>query len=257
VKWDDLVSWRINWIDKSENIRSIADELGFALESILFIDDHPVERDRVRHFLPEVEVWGDDMFGLRRRLLGDPRLQVPTISPEAGNRTILTKSRLERERARLSSADEEQFRASLEVECVFANITDPSRVVRIEELFRRTTQFNTSAYSFSLGELTEWTNRKPACMFSVNVSDRFGDQGLVGAAVAIDDEILGIAISCRVLGLGIEDRFIQYVLAELKKHSSTIRARIVETSRNAVVRNIYQDNGFREVTPGQWQIEFQ
>ncbi len=73
---DDFVTWRVNWNDKVDNIRSIAEELGFALDAFLFIDDHPVERDRVRQRLPEVEVWGEDPFSLRRMLLNDPRLQV-------------------------------------------------------------------------------------------------------------------------------------------------------------------------------------
>ena len=66
---DDFVTWRVNWNDKVDNIRSIAEELGFALDTFLFIDDHPIERDRVRQRLPEVEVWGEDPFALRRRLL--------------------------------------------------------------------------------------------------------------------------------------------------------------------------------------------
>ncbi|MGH6970501.1 MAG: HAD-IIIC family phosphatase, partial [Caulobacteraceae bacterium] len=70
---DDFVTWRVNWNDKVENIGAIADELGFAPSAFLFIDDHPVERDRVRQRLPEVEVWGEDPFELRRRLLADPR----------------------------------------------------------------------------------------------------------------------------------------------------------------------------------------
>ena len=80
---DDFVTWRVNWNDKVENIRSIAEELGFALDTFLFIDDHPVERDRVRQRLPEVEVWGEDPFSLRRMLLSDPRLQVPVITEES------------------------------------------------------------------------------------------------------------------------------------------------------------------------------
>src|SRR5690348_12271924 len=61
---DDFVTHRINWDDKVDNIRSIADELGFAPETFLFIDDNPVERERVRQRLPEVEVWGEDLLDL-------------------------------------------------------------------------------------------------------------------------------------------------------------------------------------------------
>src|ERR1700735_1921568 len=65
LKPDDFVTWRINWNDKVGNIREIAAELGFALDAFLFIDDNPVERDRVRQRLPEGEVWGEEPFGLR------------------------------------------------------------------------------------------------------------------------------------------------------------------------------------------------
>ena len=65
---EDFVACRVNWADKVDNICSIADELDFALETFLFIDDHPIERDLVRQRLPEVEVWGEDLFGLRRAL---------------------------------------------------------------------------------------------------------------------------------------------------------------------------------------------
>jgi FkbH-like protein len=110
---DDLVTWRVNWKDKVDNIRAIADELGFALDAFLFIDDHPVERDRVRQRLPEVEVWGDDPFSLRRMLLNDPRLQLPVITEESAKRTGLMKTQLERQRLRAETPDESQYLASL------------------------------------------------------------------------------------------------------------------------------------------------
>ena len=90
---DDFVTWRVNWTDKVENIRSIAEELGFALDAFLFIDDHPMERERVRQRLPDVEVWGEDPFALRRRLLTDPRLQVPRLTEEAGRSAPISSRR--------------------------------------------------------------------------------------------------------------------------------------------------------------------
>ena len=112
---DDFVTWRVNWNDKVENIRAIAEELGFALDTFLFIDDHPVERDRVRQRLPEVEVWGEDPFSLRRMLLNDPRLQFPVITEESAARTTLVKAQLERQHFRAEALDEKQYLASLQI----------------------------------------------------------------------------------------------------------------------------------------------
>jgi len=75
---------------------------------------------------------------------------------------------------------------------------------------------------------------------------------LVGAAVISDGEILGLAMSCRVLGMGVEHCFLRHVLEETRGLAAGITARIVETPRNIPVRNIYRDNGFVEREPGFW-----
>src|SRR5262249_12122621 len=178
---DDFVTWRVNWHDKVENIRSIADELGFALETFLFIDDHPIERDRVRQRLPKVEVWGENLFALRRRLLDDPRLQVPRITEESSARTDLVKAQLNRQQLRAEIIDERDYVASLQIECRIARVVGDDRLDRISELFARTTQFNTSGRKFSVAELSAMIRDTNAWIFSLDVADRFGEQGLVGS----------------------------------------------------------------------------
>jgi FkbH-like protein len=251
---DDFVTWRVNWNDKVDNIRSIADELGFALDSFLFIDDHPVERDRVRQRLPEVEVWGEDPLILRRRLLNDPRLQLPVITGEASARTDLVKAQLERQHLRTEIMDEAHYIASLNIQCRIQKLAiGAAELERVEELFQRTTQFNTTGRKFAQSELQGFVADTKAAVFTINASDRFGDHGLVGAAVIVQGEIFGLAMSCRVLGMGVEHKFMQHVLVEMKKLFPNLTGRIIETSRNIPVRNIYRDNGFTEIEPGLWR----
>ena len=239
---DDFVTWRVNWTDKATNIRSIADELGFALETFLFIDDHPVERERVRQQLPDVEVWGEDPFALRRRLLTDPRLSPPRITEESAARTEATKAQLSRGRHRADSADEASFLASLNVQTRIEQLAPGAALERVEELFQRTTQFNTTGAKFAVAALAAMLGRPDAAVFTAHVSDRFGDHGLVGAAVIEGREIVGLAMSCRVLGLGVEGHFLQHILTSLG--AGEVTARIIETPRNGPVRNLYRDNGF-------------
>ena len=254
---DDFVTWRVNWNDKVDNIRSIAEELGFALDSFLFIDDHPVERDRVRQRLPGVEVWGDDPFVLRRRLLNDPRLQLPSITEEAAARSTLVKAQLQRQHARAEIMDEASYIASLQIQSHIEKLAAHSaRLARVEELFQRTTQFNTTGRKFTLSELASLAGNPAAALYALDVADRFGDHGLVGAVVISDGEILGLAISCRVLGMGVEHQFVRHVLAEAQKGLPHLSGRIIETQRNIPVRNIYRDNGFTEIEAGLWQHSF-
>jgi FkbH-like protein len=251
---DDFVTWRVNWTDKAENIRSIAQELGFALQSFVFIDDNPVERERVHQSLPEIETWGEDLFALRRLLLTDPRLQLPAVTEESKVRTELVRAQLDRSKLQATSHDERAFVESLAIQCDIRRLLDDSQIQRVEELFARTTQFNATGRKFSTAELTNFPSSDAAAVYAMNVHDRFGDQGLVGAAVVIEGEIVGFALSCRVIGLGVERTFLDEILADLSARHTQITARIVETARNTAVRNLYRDYGFSAQGGGLWQF---
>lgn len=252
----DFVTWRVNWNDKVENIRSIAGELGFALDTFLFIDDHPVERDRVRQRLPEVDVWGDNLLGLRRALLNDPRLQMPRLATEeSASRTELTKAQLSRQKFHAETPDEEQYIRSLNIQCRIERLTAGPKLARVQELFERTTQFNTTGRKFTIAELEALLASPAAPIFSIDVSDRFGDHGLVGAAVLNQGEILGLVLSCRVLGLGVEHQFLQYIIDTQSSLDTRLAGRIIETARNIPVRHLYRDNGFTRSEDGLWRLE--
>ena len=239
---DDFVTWRVNWDDKAANIASIAEELGFALDAFVFVDDHPVERERVRQALPEVEVLGEDLYALRRTLLTDPRLQIASISGEAAQRTDLVKAQLGRERQRTQAGSKADFLETLELVTSFEQPGDAAALERIGELFERTTQFNTTLRRFSAGELAGHATADQ--VFCARAKDRFGDYGLVAAAVVEAGEIIAFAMSCRVIGLEVEHRFLTHVLDHLADGHAQALGRIIETSRNGPVRNLYADNGF-------------
>jgi predicted enzyme involved in methoxymalonyl-ACP biosynthesis len=96
--------------------------------------------------------------------------------------------------------------------------------------------------------------RGTGLIFTMNVSDCFGDHGLVGAAVVVAGEIIGFAMSCRVMSLGVEHRFLDAILVELAASHAVLAARIVETSRNFPVRNLYKDRGFQLQRDGCWRL---
>jgi HAD superfamily phosphatase (TIGR01681 family) len=58
----DFAGWKINHKDMASNIRELAQELNVSLQSVVFIDDNPSERARVREALPGVYVpdWPTD-----------------------------------------------------------------------------------------------------------------------------------------------------------------------------------------------------
>lgn len=238
---EDFVTWRVNWEDKAANIASIADELGFALDAFTFIDDHPVERERVRQALPAVQVLGEDPFALRHILLTDPAFQVLKVTEESAARTDLVKAQLTRERGLAAGGDD--FLASLEVVTTCERPTEAATLTRVAELFQRTTQFNTTGRTFSEAELAKAA--EAGDVFVAYCKDRFGDYGLVAAAVLDGAEIAAFAMSCRVIGLKVEHQFLGFILDALADQHSEVLAQIFETSRNGPVRHLYADNGFR------------
>jgi FkbH-like protein len=252
---EDFVTWRVNWRDKAENISEIAQELGFALDSFLFVDDHPIERERIRAKLPEIEVWGEELFTLRRRLLTDPRLQPPRVTPEAETRTELVKAQLERAELRLQAADEASFLASLEIECRVEKLHGESAAQRVEELFARTTQFNATGRKFTAAELVSLDVDKAGAVYTMSVRDRFADHGLVAAAVVAGGEILNFALSCRVIGLGVELRLLDAIIADFSRGGGEmIVGKIIETPRNIPARHLYRDRGFARREDGAWVL---
>ena len=46
--------WKINWREKFENLIEISEELDLGLDSFVFWDDNPIERDKMKSFLPDV-----------------------------------------------------------------------------------------------------------------------------------------------------------------------------------------------------------
>lgn len=251
---EDFVTWRVNWSDKVENIRSVAQELGFSMSSFIFIDDHPVERERVRQRLPEIETWGENLFALRRLLLADPRLQLPMVTEESKTRTELVRAQIDRSKLQSNYHDERAFVESLAIQCDIRKLRDDSQIPRVQELFSRTTQFNTTGRKFTAAELTGFLSSNSAAVYAMSVRDRFGDQGLVGAAVVIGGDIVGFALSCRVIGLGVERTFLDGILSDLPSQYTEVTGQIIETSRNLAVRNLYRDYGFTAIAPGRWQL---
>jgi FkbH-like protein len=191
-------------------------------------------------------------------LLSDPRLQLPVITEEAAARSTLVKAQIERQHLRAQTLDDARYIESLNIQCRIECLTPTStRLQRVEELFQRTTQFNTTGRRFSATELAALAANPEARVFALDVSDRFGHHGLVGAAIVAGGEIQGLVISCRVLGMGIEHAFLRHVLdtmrSTMKGTSPSLRGQIIPTARNIPVRNLYRDNSFNEGEGSVWE----
>ena len=56
LQMDDISCFLANWDDKVTNIKRIAKTLNIGIDSMVFFDDNPAEREIVKKYLPEVQV---------------------------------------------------------------------------------------------------------------------------------------------------------------------------------------------------------
>jgi len=149
--------------------------------------------------------------------------------------------------------DERDFLKALNVQSRIEAVSDPASLSRVVELFQRTTQFNTTGRTYSVGELARLAETGGG-VFAMHVSDRYGDHGLSGAAVLEAGVITGFAMSCRVIGLKVERDLLAALAAQASAHGTQLRGQILPTDRNTPVRNLYRDAGFAEAADGWWTL---
>ena len=240
LKKDDFISYRINWDCKAENLVQIAEELNLGVDSVVFVDDNPVERLEMQAKLPGVTVADFppnlDAYFPPREITEEDRHKTEEYRAEAERRRCLAGMRDEMREVR-----EEVFR-ELGVEVEIHPLLD-SEVVRVAQLSQKANQFNVCTNRYSEDEVRALA--KDGLVVTAHAKDKFGDQGLVAYVIVSGTEIVDWVMSCRTMGRGIEER----VEAEVERlmHErgvSTLAARWRDSGRNAPVKGLFERFGF-------------
>ena len=240
---------KINWLPKPTNILGIVRELNLSLDAVAFVDDDPFECEQVAFMLPGVRVVA---AGEAAALPGKPDFSPEQLTEEAVHRSRLYEEEQQRKSAETAYASREEFLRSCEMKLSVRQMA-PGDVPRVRELMTRTHQLNTTGVLLSEEELGRiLAGIEPVRKVQVaELSDRFGWCGVVGVALA---EEIGnawtlslFALSCRVMGRGIERAFLAVLVREaMRRGSPRINALYRETGRNRMMRAMYQMAGFRQ-----------
>lgn len=254
IPLSDFAVKKINWQPKVENIHEILAETNLLAKNVIFIDDNPVERAAVREAFPEMRILGDDIYRLRRVLLWSGETQVTHITDESGRRTEMIQAQIQREGAR-SKMSREEFLQSLQI-CVKAYkiiSTNDERFARAFELINKSNQFNTNGKRWTYDEFSR-AFQSGSVIKVAHVTDKYTDYGIVAVAVIRDSSIEQYVMSCRVFGLGIEQALLTEITTEIHEYSDAF-ANVIETSANALGREVYLKCGFTEINPGEWILQ--
>lgn len=251
LRTDDFSILRVGWNAKSQSITEIAARLDIALDHVVFVDDNPVECDEVVHALPAVTVvtLPDQPEHFVRALLEPGYFDGLTVSAEDGRRTELYQQRERAEELRGQSASVEDFYRRLEMEIIFSPVHDGS-VARAAQLTHKTNQFNVTTIRYAEADLLRRRADPGWLVTTVQVRDRFGDNGIVGFMMANQTggalEIDTLLLSCRVIGRTVETAMLAYLCEHaVERGLQWVRGRIVITGKNAPARDLYERHGFR------------
>lgn len=246
----DFVDIDAAWSNKADRLVAMAERLDLGLDSFVFIDDNPVERELVRTTLPTVAV--PDFPAQPEALAGwFVEHVVPEWFPRA---VVLDEDRAKTQqyqargmRRQAAEADLDSFLASLDIRLTF-RIDDVSIVPRLSQMTQKTNQFNLTTERLSPSEMQSLVASQNYAVVACDYADRFGDEGTIGVAIVdlSNGSLTNLLLSCRVLGRGVENALLaeaEHVLVE--RGWSAMSARFVPTTRNAAASNFLEHAGFR------------
>lgn len=254
LREDHIAVFQANWEDKAGNIRAIAKELALGLESLVFLDDNPVERALIRRELPEVGVpeLEDDPANYARTLSAAGYFEAIGFSDEDRARAEMYQGNARRLSLMGQTTDIESYLRSLEMRIVFGEFDSRTRA-RVAQLISKSNQFNLTTRRYSEPQVEQLERDPGAMTLHARLIDKFGDNGIIcviichasGAHTWTIDTWL---MSCRVLGRRVE----QAVLAEILKQAraggiTTLIGEYRPTERNDMVREHYGRLGFKEI----------
>jgi FkbH-like protein len=242
---------RINWQDKVANLKSLADEINIGLDSMVFFDDDPVNRDMVEKLLPDVTVVDlPKDFSLYSSTLKNLNyFDTLTISNEDIRRGELYQAEKRRSNLLKNTSGLDDYLRSLNIN-VYIEIANKNNISRIAQLTQKTNQFNLTTKRYSEENIQDLSESNDFQVFSLRAKDKFGDNGVTGVAIIKINNINNwhietFLLSCRIIGRKIEEALLAHIIKEAKaKGVENIFGYFVDTKKNLLVKDFYQKNGF-------------
>ena len=253
LKWGDFAFKEIHWGPKSESVRKIASALNVGLDSVVFLDDNPAERDEVRSALPMVMVPDIDdapLDFLKFLHLADPFIIDSNLTLEDIDRNHSFAASENRERLLKTSSGHEDFLKTLKtkVNLFRAKLTN---IERVAQLTNKTNQFNFTTLRLNAGDIGLKIESKNDLVIATRIEDRFSVYGITSVVyIKLFDEVAVIEnwiMSCRVFSKTAEYAIMETLIEYLKSLGiCSIKACYIPTRKNAVIAELLPKLGFLE-----------
>lgn len=259
---DHFAAIRINWADKAENLRAIAAELNIGLDSLAFLDDNPRERHLVRMHAPGVTVLevSEDPGSLADAVRRCPRFQRLRVTPDDRQRGLVYRQQQLRHAAQQRAVDLPTYLASLQTRIRRVRIAGPT-LHRVAELTQKTNQFNVTSRRYQSQDIDAFLRSTSHEVYAFHVTDRFGDNGVVGVAIMeyekTDGRLDTFLLSCRVIGRSVETAMLAWICADaVRRGCLRLVGTLVATPQNSPCRDFFEKHGFaKQGNPDMWTLD--
>jgi len=255
LKEDNFACVRINWNDKVANMKEISDELNIGLDSMVFVDDDPVNIEYVKSNIPEVvsiQMPADNCHNNSSHLKSIASLfHVLKITDEDKARNKMYLEQKKRTEFKTQVGNLENFLKQLNIS-VDIKIADDFTIPRISQLTLKTNQFNLTTRRYQEADIRKFSQDSKKIVGCVQIKDKFGDNGITGAYIVNKDNeqqwtIDTFLLSCRVIGRGVEDGILANIIEKARRDGiSQVRGEYIKTKKNQPAENFFANFGFKK-----------
>jgi FkbH-like protein len=250
LKLEHFSAFRANWEPKHLNIAAIAEELSLGLDSFVFADDNPAEREIVRSQIPSIAVpeIGNEVTRYAEILQAGRYFEPASLSKEDLERAALYAQRSAGLAQQARFATYGEYLDSLEMTAEIDTFK-PVYLERIAQLTNKTNQFNLTTRRYTLAQMEAAAADPDTIALYGKLSDKFGDNGLISIVVGRrENETLHMDLwlmSCRVLKRDMEQAMLDAVVERARSRGiRSILGVFIPTAKNAMVKEFYPTLGF-------------
>ena len=254
LREEHFATMKINWSDKISNMKEIAQELNIGLDSIVYFDDDPINRELMSKAIPQIKTIDlpDDPSLYASTLMQINDFNTLVMTNEDRKRGEMYREEHKRTELKRSSSNLEDFLKQLEIRVTMKkanNFTIP----RIAQLTLKTNQFNLTTRRYQEEDVETLAQDHTKLIGCAQTQDKFGDNGITGVYIVnknhVDKEwcIDTFLLSCRVMGRGIEDAMMGYILSKAKEEGVIkVKAEFIPTKKNKPCEQLLPNFGFKK-----------
>lgn len=237
LKKEHIALFCINWVNKADNLKFISKKLNISPKDMLFVDDSQHEINEVSHTLNYIRCFKfepDDYLKILKYFYLYPIYDHEMIL----NRQKLYQTNLIRKNDKDSFSNNTDYYESLKIRVDIHKAID-NELFRISELSMRSNRCSIGM-RYTVAQLNKKIENERFQLFSIYISDKYSDLGLVGA-IGINDENLELfCVSCRAVGHGTVDLALDFL-----KDKKIKNIKYSDTGKNNILLNRFKNDGYK------------